>query len=74
MRSGALFMVFFWIPKVQKRFSWFSGWIPKVHEFVDLVDLVKNFLTSAYLQESASIQPRAGLSKLAKISQQLEKS
>ena len=30
---------------------------------VDIVDLVKSFPTSSYLQKSASIQPRASLSK-----------
>ena len=33
---------------------------------VNLVDLVKSFPTSIYLQTSASIQPRTGLSKFAK--------
>ena len=31
--------------------------------FVNLVDLVKSFPTSIYLQKSASIQPRTSLSK-----------
>ena len=42
----------------QKRFSWFSGWSPKVQKCVNLVDLVKRFQTSMYLQTLASIQPR----------------
>ena len=29
----------------QKRFSWFSDWIPKVQKSVNLVDLVKSFQT-----------------------------
>ena len=42
---------------------------------VHLVDLVKSFQTSIYLQILASIQPRTGLSKFTKIkiSQKLEK-
>ena len=27
-------------------FSWFSGWIQKVQKYVNLVDIVKSFLTS----------------------------
>ena len=47
-------------------FSRFSDWIPKMQECVNLVDLVKSFLTSMYLHNLASIQPRVGLSKFAK--------
>ena len=32
----------------QKRFSWFSDWIPKVQKSINLVDLVKSFHTSIY--------------------------
>ena len=39
---------------------------------VNLVDLIKSFQTSIYLQTLASIQPRTGLSKFAKNSQTLE--
>ena len=39
---------------------------PKVQKCVNLVDLVKSFQTSIYLQNLASIQPRTGLSKFAK--------
>ena len=35
----------------------------KVYYIVNLVDLVKSFPTCIYLQNSASIQPRTGLSK-----------
>ena len=43
-------------------FAWnFEIWA--VQEYVNLVDRVKNFPTSIYLQKSASIQPRTGLSK-----------
>ena len=49
-----------------KRFSWFFYWIPKVQKRVNLVDLVKSSLTRIYLQKSASIQPRTGLTKFAK--------
>ena len=41
-----------------KRFSWFFYWIPKVQKHINLVDLVKSFPTSIYLQNLASIQPR----------------
>jgi len=34
-----------------------------VQKYVNLVDLVKSFPTSIYLQKSASIQPRTSLSK-----------
>ena len=34
-----------------------------VQKYVNLVDLVKSFQTSIYLQKSASIQPRTSLSK-----------
>ena len=37
--------------------------IPKVQRNVNLIDLVKRFPTSIYLQTSASIQPRTSLSK-----------
>ena len=37
-----------------------------MQKFVNLVDLVESFLPSIYLQKSASIQPRTGLSKFAK--------
>ena len=42
--------------------------------YVDIVDLVKSFLTSIYylLAKSASIQPRTGLSKFANPSQKLK--
>ena len=36
-----------------------------VQACVNLVDLVKSFLTSSYLQQSASVQPRTGLLKFA---------
>ena len=32
----------------QKHFSWFSDWIQKVQEHVNLVDLVKSFPMSTY--------------------------
>ena len=35
-----------------------------MQKYVNLVDLVKSFLTSIYLQKSASIQPRTSLSNL----------
>ena len=35
-------------------------------KFVNLVDLVKSFHTSIYLQNLALIQPRTGFSKFAK--------
>ena len=38
---------------------------------VNLVDLVKSFQTSIYLQNSASTQPRASLSKFAKNEQKV---
>ena len=51
--------------------------IQKVQQCVHLVDLVKSFQTSIYyyiyLQTSASVQPRTGLSKFENNSQQLEK-
>ena len=34
-----------------------------MQKYVNLVDLIKNFPTSVYLQISASIQPRSSLSK-----------
>ena len=34
-----------------------------MQKYVNLVDLVKSFPTSIYLQKSASIQPRTSLSK-----------
>ena len=34
-----------------------------MQKYVNLVDLVKSFVTSIYLQKSASIQPRTSLSK-----------
>ena len=34
-----------------------------VQKYVNLVDLIKSFPTSIYLQKSASIQPRTSLSK-----------
>ena len=52
---------------VQKRRS------PEVQKCANLVDLVKSFQKSIYLQNVASIQPRTGLSKFAEISQQLER-
>ena len=36
---------------------------PKVQTCANLVDLVKSFPASIYLQKSASIQPRTSLSK-----------
>ena len=43
-------------------FGWnFEIWA--VQKYVNLVDLVKSFLTSIYLQTSASIQPRTSRSK-----------
>ena len=45
------------------RFRFFS---PKRRIRVNLVDLVKSFQASIYLQISASIQPRMSLSKFAK--------
>ena len=43
-------------------FGWnFEIWA--VQKYVNLVDLVKSFPTSIYLQKSASIQPRTSLSK-----------
>jgi len=50
----------------QKRFSWFFYRIQKVQKRLNLVDLVKSFQTSIYLQTSASIQPKTDLSKFAK--------
>ena len=57
-------------------FFWFSDWYPNVQKCavlfskrrisVHLVDLVKIFLASIYLQKSASIQPRTSLPKFAK--------
>ena len=46
--------------------EWFSDWSPNVQKCVNLVDLVTSFQTSIYLQNSASLQPRSGLSKFAK--------
>ena len=40
---------------------------------VNLVDLVKSFQTTIYLQNSASIQPRTSLSKFAKTSPKARK-
>ena len=40
---------------------------------VNLVDLVKSFQTTIYLQNSASIQPRTSLSKFAKTSPKVRK-
>ena len=37
-----------------------------MHKYGNLVDLVKSFQKSIFLQKSASIQPRTGLSKFAK--------
>ena len=37
-----------------------------VQKRVNIVDLVKSFQTSIYLQKSASIQPRTGLTMFAK--------
>ena len=41
-----------------------------MQKFVKLVDLVKNFKTSAYLQKSASIQPRTSLYKFCIVESQ----
>ena len=54
----------------RSAFLGFQIWILKVHNCVfcvNLVDLVKGFQTSIYLQKSVSIQPRTGFSKFAKI-------
>ena len=49
--------------KMLTIFGWnFEIWA--VQKYVNLVDLVKSFPTSIYLQKSASIQPRTSLSKL----------
>ena len=51
--------------KMLTSFGWnFEIWA--VQKYVNLVDLVKSFPTSIYLQKSASIQPRTSLSKFAK--------
>ena len=42
-------------------------------KFVNLVDLVKGFPTSIYLQRFVSIQPRTSLSKFAKKSPKVRK-
>ena len=48
--------------KMLKIFGWnFEIWA--VQKYVNLVDLVKSFPASIYLQKSASIQPRTSLSK-----------
>ena len=48
--------------KMLTIFGWnFEIWA--VQKYVNLVDLVKSFPTSIYLQKSASIQPRTSLSK-----------
>ena len=48
--------------KMLTSFGWiFEIWAVQKH--VNLVDLVKSFPTSVYLQKSASIQPRTSLSK-----------
>ena len=48
--------------KILTIFGWnFEIWA--VQKYVNLVDLVKSFPTSIYLQKSASIQPRTSLSK-----------
>ena len=54
-------------------FDWnFEVWA--VQKYANLVDRVKSFPTSIYLQKSASIQPRTSLSKFApKKSQKLRK-
>ena len=57
----------------QERFSWFSYWIQKVQKFANLVDLVKGFPTSIYLQRFVSLQPRTSLSKFAKNSPEVRK-
>ena len=44
-----------------------------MQKFVNLVDLVKGFPTSMYLQRFVSIQPRTSLSKLAKNSPKVRK-
>ena len=43
----------------------FEDWILKVQKCVHLVDLVKGFHASIYLQTSASIQERTSISKFA---------
>ena len=53
---------FFNREKMLTIFCWnFEIWA--VQKYVNLVDLVKSFPTSIYLQKSASIQPRTSLSK-----------
>ena len=44
-----------------------------MQKFVNLVDLVKSFPTSIYLQRFVSIQPRTSLSKFAKNSPKVRK-
>ena len=61
-----------------KRFSWFFYWIPEVQKRVHLIDLrfssrAFKLAFTIYLQTSASIQPRTGLSKFAKNEPQVRK-
>ena len=44
-----------------------------MQKFVNLVDLVKSFPTTIYLQRFVSIQPRTSLSKFAKNSPKVRK-
>ena len=44
-----------------------------VYKCIYLADLTKSFQTNIYLPKSASMQPRTGLSKFAKMSKELEK-
>ena len=51
--------------KMSTSFGWhFEIWA--VQRYVNLVDPVKSFPTSIYLQQSASIQPRTSLSKFGR--------
>ena len=44
-----------------------------MQKHVKLVDLVKSFPTSIYLQKSASIQPRTSPTKFARLAEKSEK-
>ena len=61
--------------KMRKCFTKFSCIFEfgAVQKFVNLVDLVKSFPTTIYLQRFVSIQPRASLSKFAKKSPKVRK-
>ena len=66
-----------WILKISTKIADFKaifGWnfeIWAVQKYVNLLDLVKSFPISIYLQKSASIQPRTSLSKFGGESYQL---